>query len=171
MVNYLQQLLPDQAERILMQVGGVVGGLISFAFGDTGSLLWWLVIFVIVDYLTGTLGALRTGTWESKVAGFGVTKKVLYFGMVALAHGLDQTFEPFLRVEIIRNVVICAYVAGEFGSIVENLERCGCADVVPPVIRRMIAALNGRIDSTVERIAGKEDMPEGVKPFDASEVK
>ncbi len=153
MVGYLQQLMPDQAERILMQFGGICGGLISFAFGDTASLLWWLLIFVIVDYLTGTVGALRTGTWESKLAGIGVTKKVLYFGMVALAHGLDQTFQSFLHVEIIRNVVICAYVAGEFGSIVENLERCGCADVVPPVIRRMIAALNGRLDSAVERIA------------------
>lgn len=138
-----------------MMIGGVCGGLISFAFGDVGSLLWWLVIFVIVDYITGTLGALRTGTWESKVAGFGVTKKVLYFGVVALAHGLDQTFANLLRVEIIRDIVICAYVAGEFGSIVENLERCGCADVVPPVVRRMIAALNQRVDSAAQRVAGE----------------
>lgn len=150
----LQQFLPDQAERVLMTIGGVTGGLISFAFGDVGSLLWWLVIFVVVDYITGTLGALRTGTWESRIAGFGVTKKVLYFGIVALAHGLDQAFHPLLRVEIIRDIVICAYTAGEFGSIVENLERCGCADVVPPVIRRMIAALNQRVETTAQKVAG-----------------
>lgn len=152
----LQQFLPDQAERVLMTIGGVCGGLFSFAFGGSASLLWWLLIFVIVDYATGTFGALRTGTWASKAAGIGVTKKVLYFGMVALAHGLDQTFQPLLHVEIIRDVVICAYVAGEFGSIVENLERCGCADVVPPVIRRMIAALNTRVENEVEKIAGEE---------------
>lgn len=150
----LQQFLPDQAERVLMTIGGVAGGLISFAFGDVGSLLWWLVIFVVVDYITGTIGALRTGTWESRIAGFGVTKKVLYFGIVALAHGLDQVFHPLLRVEIIRDIVICAYTAGEFGSIVENLERCGCADVVPPVIRRMIAALNQRVETTAQKVAG-----------------
>ena len=146
------QLLPDQAERILMQIGGVCGGLISFAFGDVSSLLWWLVIFVVVDYATGTLGALRTGTWESKKCGFGVCKKVLYFGMVALAHGLDQAFHPLLHVDVIQNIVICAYVAGEFGSIVENLERCGCSDVVPPVIRRMILALNSNIEERVDRV-------------------
>ena len=150
------QLLPDQAERVLMTAGGVAGGLISFAFGDVGSLLWWLVIFVIIDYVTGTVGALRTGTWESRLAGFGVTKKVLYFGIVAMAHGLDQTFAPLLRVEIIRDIVVCAYVAGEFGSIVENLERCGYADVVPPVIRRMIAALNDRVESSVDKLEGKD---------------
>ena len=152
----LQQLLPDQAERVLMTIGGVFGGLFSFAFGGSASLLWWLLIFVIVDYLTGTVGALRTGTWASKIAGFGVTKKVLYFGMVALAHGLDQTFQPLLRVEIMRDIVVCAYVAGEFGSIVENLERCGCADVVPPVIRRMLAALNGKLNKTIDGLEDKE---------------
>lgn len=151
----LHSLLPDQAERALMMIGGVCGGLISFAFGDASSLLWWLVIFVIVDYVTGTVGALRTGEWESRVAGFGVTKKVLYFGIVALAHGLDQTFAPLLRVEILRDIVICAYAAGEFGSIIENLERCGCADVVPPVIRRMIAALNQRVETTAAKVAGE----------------
>lgn len=153
----LQQFLPDQAERVLMTIGGVCGGLFSFAFGGSASLLWWLLIFVIVDYVTGTFGALRTGTWASKIAGFGVTKKVLYFGMVALAHGLDQVFQPLLHVEIMRDIVICAYVAGEFGSIVENLEQCGCADVVPPVIRRMIAALNKKMETTVDKIGGEND--------------
>ena len=152
----INQFLPDQAERVLMMIGGVFGGFFSFAFGGSSSLLWWLLIFVIVDYMTGTVGALRTGTWASKTAGFGVTKKVLYFGIVALAHGLDQTFQPLLRVEIMRDIVICAYVAGEFGSIVENLERCGCADVVPPVIRHMIAALNKRVENTAKKVASEE---------------
>mgnify|MGYP004502416975 CR=1 FL=1 len=149
-------LLPDQLERPLMALGGVLGGLISFAFGDVGSLLWWLVIFSGVDWVTGNVGALRTGTWQSKVCGFGIAKKVLYFGVVALGHGLDQVFHPFLRIDIIQNIVICAYVAGEFGSIVENLGRCGLSSAVPPVIRRMILALNTNIEGAVDRVAGKE---------------
>lgn len=153
----LHQLLPAQAERVLMQIGGICGGLFSFAFGgETSVLLWWLLIFVVIDSLTGNFGALRTGTWRSKTFGMGVTKKVLYFGMVALAHGLDKTFAPILHFEIMQNVVICAYTAGEFGSIIENLERCGLGGIVPPVIRRMVAALNERVDTTVDKISGKE---------------
>ena len=157
MFQHLQQLIPDAGERLLMIFGGSVGGVVSFAFGgDKAVLLCWLFIFVFIDSITGNIGALRTGTWRSKTFGLGVTKKVLYFGMVALSHGLDKTFEPILHFEIMQNVVICAYTAGEFGSIIENLERCGLGSIVPPVIRRMVAALNERVDTTVDKISGKE---------------
>lgn len=32
----------------MMAAGGVLGGALSFAFGDVGPLLWWLVIKAII---------------------------------------------------------------------------------------------------------------------------
>ena len=81
---------------------------------------------------------------------------MLYFSIVALAHGLDQVFSPIIHVEILQTITICAYCAGEFGSIIENFERMGLSDVVPPVIRRTIKALNTRLDKEAEKIEGKE---------------
>lgn len=149
-------LLPQGTERILMAFGGVIGGAFSFAFGDIGVLFLWLTAFVVIDFITGTLGALKTGTWESKTCGLGVVKKMLYFSIVALAHGLDQVFFPIIHVEILQTITICAYCAGEFGSIIENFERMGLSDVVPPVIRRTIKALNTRLDKEAEKLEGKE---------------
>lgn len=144
--------LPHGAERAAMLIGGALGGAMSFAFGDVGPFLVWLGIFVLADLFTGTAGALRTGTWESRRFGAGITKKVVYFSIVALAHGLDKVFQPIVQVEVMEYAVICAYAAGEFGSILENLERCGLGDAVPPSIRKLIKALNDRVDKTIDRI-------------------
>ena len=147
--------LPD-AERWFMVFGGIVCSAYSFMFGDVGVLLWWLMIFVLFDMATGLYGAWRTGTIESKRISQGIVKKVVYFLVVALAHGIDQVFLPIIHVEIVESVVLGAYVAGEFVSIIENLERCGLGDAVPPTVRRALKALNGSIEHKLEKIEGKE---------------
>ena len=127
----LTTILPQGAERSLMILGGTVGGFLSFAFGDIGP-----------------------GTWTSTQCGIGVIKKVLYFCMVALAHGLDVVFSSLIHVEILQSIVICAYAAGEVGSILENIEACGFGSVVPSGIRRLIKALNERVENAVDDFEG-----------------
>lgn len=119
------------------------------------ALLLWLVIFVILDFLTGTWAAISTGTWSSKRNMLGVLKKVLVFGIVALAHGLDVAFQELLPFKIIESITICAYLAGEFGSIIENFDKMGLR-IVPPVVRKLIEALNARLDRTVEKVSEEE---------------
>lgn len=148
----LAAVLPQGFERAMMIVGGSMGGVFSFLYGDAGPLLIWLVVFVILDFLTGTLAAILTGTWTSKRNMVGVLKKVLAFCIVALAHGLDVAFSELLPFQIIESITICAYAAGEFGSIIENLDKMGLR-VVPPVVRKLIDALNAKLDRTVDKVA------------------
>ena len=137
-----------------MIVGGSLGGIFTFLYGeDAGPLLLWLVIFVILDFATGTWAAISTGTWTSRRNMLGVLKKVLVFGVVALAHGLDVAFCELLPFKIIESITICAYAAGEFGSIIENLDKMGLR-VVPPVVRKLIDALNAKLERTVDKIEG-----------------
>lgn len=150
----LTTILPQGAERSLMILGGTVGGFLSFAFGDIGPLFMWLIIFVCIDFLTGTLASIVRGTWTSKQSGIGVIKKVLYFCIVALAHGLDVVFSSLIHVEILQSIVICAYAAGEVGSILENIEACGFGSVIPSGIRRLIKALNERVENAVDDFEG-----------------
>lgn len=154
--NMLSTILPSGSERQLMALGGVLGGILSFAFGDIGILLWWLLIMAGLDLLTGTVGAMRLGEWKTHDFFVGITKKVLMFVMVALAHGVDQTLEHLFHYQIFQSVVICAYALCEFASIVENFEACGLGGVVPPVIKRALAAFNDRLDDTVDRISEKD---------------
>ena len=148
----LVAILPTGFERTLMVLGGSMGGVFSFLYGDAGPLLIWLVVFVILDFLTGTLAAVLTGTWTSKRNALGVLKKMLAFCIVALAHGLDVSFCELLPFQIIKSITICAYMAGEFGSIIENLDKMGLR-VVPPVVRKLIDALNAKLDKTVDKVA------------------
>lgn len=145
-------VLPTGFERVMMLLGGSMGGVFTFLYGDAGPLLIWLVVFVILDFLTGTLAAILTGTWTSKRNMIGVLKKVLAFCIVALAHGLDVAFSELLPFQIIESITICAYAAGEFGSIIENLDKMGLR-VVPPVVRKLIDALNAKLDRTVDKVA------------------
>lgn len=150
----LAAILPSGFERAWMIVGGSLGGIFTFLYGeDAGQLLLWLVIFVILDFATGTWAAISTRTWTSRRNMLGVLKKVLVFGVVALAHGLDVAFCELLPFKIIESITICAYAAGEFGSIIENLDKMGLR-VVPPVVRKLIDALNAKLDRTVEKIEG-----------------
>ena len=148
----LAAVLPTGFERVMMVVGGSMGGIFTFLYGDAGPLLIWLVVFVILDFVTGTLAAILTGTWTSKRNALGVLKKMLAFCIVALAHGLDVAFSELLPFQIIESITICAYAAGEFGSIIENLDKMGLR-VVPPVVRKLIDALNAKLDRTVDKVA------------------
>lgn len=148
----LAAILPSGFERAWMIVGGSMGGIFTFLYGeDAGPLLLWLVIFVILDFATGTWAAIVNGKWTSKRNMLGVLKKILAFCIVALAHGLDVAFQELLPFKIIESITICAYMAGEFGSIIENFDKMGLR-IVPPVVRKLIEALNAKLDRTVEKV-------------------
>lgn len=141
-----------------MGAGGVLGAGLSFAFGDIGPLLIWLVIFTVADFILGTAVAILQGRWSSHKNFMGILKKVLMFALVALAHGLDEVFAPVIHFQIFQSITICAYAAGEFGSIIETLERGGMGGAVPPVLRRLVKALNERIDARAEEELAKRGL-------------
>lgn len=145
------ELLPQGAERVMVAAGGVLGAALSFAFGDVGPLLYWLLVFACFDFATGMYAAWATSTWSKKKVFIGILKKNVMFWIVALAHGLDVTLQPLLESwAIFQSITICAYSAGEFGSIIENLERSGLGGAVPPVLRRLVKTLDERIEAHAE---------------------
>ena len=143
-----------------MTAGGVLGGALSFAFGDVGPLLWWLVIFTTADFFLGTGVALLQGKWSSHKNYLGVLKKALMFAIVALAHGLDEVFAPVIHFQIFQSITICAYAAGEFGSIIETLERGGLGGAVPPVLRRLVRAADAGLEHAVDEQLKKAGIEE-----------
>ena len=149
MYDLIDLLLPQGLGRVLTYIGGVVGGVFSFAFGDVGPLLIWLMVFTISDFFLGTAVAIKLGEWSSHQNYMGVLKKVLMFGIVALAHGLDQVFDPLIHTQIFQSITIMAYCAGEFGSLIETLEHGGFGGVVPPVLRRLVKTVNQKMEDKV----------------------
>ena len=136
-------------------IGSLIGVAWGFAFDKTiAPLVWWLAIFVSIDFITGWAAAAKTGTFKSGVMRAGILRKIVIFVICGLSHGLDVLFEPVIGVSIFQSMVICMYGLGEFASILENLERAGYGQSIPPILRRLIGALNHRLEDTVEKIEG-----------------
>lgn len=147
MIALLHDFLPQGAERALVALGGVFGGALSFAFGDVMPLLIWMLIFVVADFASGLYAAWHTSSYQSKRLFIGVLKKSVMFWIVALAHGIDVTLQHLLDdLAIFQSITICAYAAGEFGSVIENLERAGLGGAIPPVLRRLVRSLDEKIE-------------------------
>nr|DAM67829.1 MAG TPA: holin [Caudoviricetes sp.] len=152
MATYFSSLGLD---RSIAAIGSLAGAVWGFAFTEAiWPLVWWLAIFVVIDFVTGWVAATKTGGFDSRILRDGVLRKVLIISVCGLSHGLDVLFEPVIGVSIFQTMVICMYGLGEFASILENLEKAGYGQSIPPILRRLIGALNHRLEDTVEKIEG-----------------
>lgn len=170
MLNSLSQLLPSGAEKALIAVGGSLGGALSFAFGNVGPLLVWLAIFIVADIATGWMAARARNEWRSSRLFMGILKKVVMLSIVALAHGLDVIFSPMIGISIFQSITICAYACGEFGSVIENLERAGLGGAVPPVLRRVISTLEDRVEAHADLELSRRGMVKKEEKEDKDET-
>lgn len=96
--------------------------------GGGDKLLKVLVIFMVLDYLTGIIAAIYTKTLNSETGFKGILKKLTILTVVALSHWAGVV----TGAEMIRTAVISFYIANEGISIIENAAKC---DV--PVVSRL----------------------------------
>lgn len=80
-----------------------------------------LVLFVMLDYITGIIAAWYERVLNSDIGARGIVKKFLLFVIVVLAYQLDQAIGH----EIFRSLAIWFYLANEAISVLENVGRCG----------------------------------------------
>ena len=66
-----------------------IGGWLGWFLGGFDGLLYALIIFVVVDYITGVMCAVVDKNLSSSVGFKGICRKVLIFAMVGIAHVLD----------------------------------------------------------------------------------
>lgn len=95
---------------------------IAFLFGEPDGLLICLVLFMVVDFVTGVVVAFQDKTLDSRVSFKGLRKKVVILFLIAVSHWLDVYV---LHAEILRNVVVSFYIANEGLSILENTGKLG----------------------------------------------
>lgn len=127
----------------LMTIIGVIGGFITELFGGWTTDLQTLLIFMIIDFVSGLLVAVLfknsnktdTGTLSSQAGFKGLCKKCFILLMVLVAHRLDVT----LGTEYIKTAVIIAFIVNELISIIENAGLMGIP--IPKVITDVIDVL------------------------------
>ena len=102
---------------------GEAGAIIGFFIGGADGLIKALIVFAIVDYITGVAAAAIEHKLNSEIGFKGITKKLLLFCIVGVAHVLDVYVLG--TGAVCRSAVVLFYIANEGLSIIENVARCG----------------------------------------------
>ncbi len=124
-----------------LQVGfAAVGGWLGWILGGYDEFLYALIVFVIIDYITGIMASIVEKNLSSEIGFKGIFKKVLIFTMIAIGHILDSRIIG--DGSTLRTAVIFFYLSNEGISIIENASRVGLP--IPEKLKDILAQLNGK---------------------------
>ncbi|HEM9162450.1 TPA: phage holin family protein [Streptococcus agalactiae] len=101
----------------------MIGGLIGSLFGELDGILYALLVFIIIDYLTGIFVAVVEKQLSSSIGFRGIFKKIAILFLVSLGHLIDTAI--IKQGGTIRTMVIFFYLSNEGLSILENTVRIG----------------------------------------------
>lgn len=137
-----------------------IGGVLGWFFGGLDGFMWAMIVFVLVDYITGVTAAAVKRELSSEIGAKGIAKKVFEFLLVCIANVLDR--QILKNGAALRTLVIFFYVANEGLSILENCTKIGLP--VPKFLKKLLKQLKDKGDGKDEEINidGKkeDDKPE-----------
>ena len=117
-----------------------IGGWLGWFLGGCDGLLYALIAFAVVDYLTGIMCAIVDKKLSSAVGFKGIFKKVLIFVLVGIANILDV--QVIGNGSVLRTAVIFFYISNEGISLLENASHLGLP--IPAPIRNVLQQLHNR---------------------------
>ncbi len=119
-----------------------LGGFLGWFLGGCDGFLYALLVFVVLDYVTGIMCAVLDKQLSSAVGFRGIFKKVLIFLMVGIAHILDE--QIIGTGSALRTAVIFFYLSNEGISFLENAARIGLP--IPEKIKTVLGQLHNRAE-------------------------
>ena len=126
--------------NMIQMVFAAIGGWLGYFLGGCDGLIIALVVFVVVDYLTGILCAIADKSLSSKVGFLGIAKKVVIFMLVGVANILDV--EVIGTGSVLRTAVIFFYLSNEGISMLENATHLGLP--VPTKLKDVLEQIHNR---------------------------
>jgi len=119
-----------------------IGGVMGWFLGGLDGLLYALLTFVVIDYITGVMCAIADRKLSSKIGFKGIFKKVLIFVMVAIGHILDTNLIG--TGSVLRTAVIFFYLSNEGISFLENAAHLGLP--IPSKLKAVLEQLHDRAE-------------------------
>lgn len=110
-------------DKILQTISGAICAVCGFLWGELDGLLYALVAFMAIDYVTGLVVAWIRKELSSEIGFKGIAKKVFILSLVAVGHILDV--HVLGGGAVCRSAVIGFYIANEGISILENAGNIG----------------------------------------------
>lgn len=124
----------------IQAIFAAVGGWLGYFLGGCDGLLYALVAFAVVDYITGVMCAIADKRLTSKVGFKGICRKVLMLLLVGIAHILDT--QVIGTGSVLRTAIIFFYISNEGVSLLENASRLGLP--IPQKMKDVLAQLHDR---------------------------
>ena len=112
-----------------------IGGWLGYFLGGCDGLLYALIAFAVIDYVTGVMCTVADKKLSSAVGFKGICRKVLIFLLVGIANVLDV--QVIGSGSVLRTAVIFFYISNEGVSLVENAAQLGLP--VPDKLKDVVA--------------------------------
>lgn len=120
----------------------MIGGWLGYFLGGSDGLLIALVMFVVMDYISGVMCAIADKTLSSAVGFKGICRKVLIFALVGIANILDV--QVIGTGSVLRTAIIFFYISNEGISLLENAGYLGLP--IPEKIKTVLEQLHDRAE-------------------------
>lgn len=120
-----------------------VGGWLGYFLGGCDGLIIALVLFVVIDYITGVMCAVVDRKLSSAVGFKGIFRKVLIFMLVGIANIIDV--QVIKSGSVLRSAVVFFYLSNEGLSLIENSVHLGLP--VPEKLKAVLKQLNDKEES------------------------
>ena len=127
--------------KVQMAVAAI-GGWLGYFLGGLDGLLIALIVFMVLDYITGLMCAIADKQLSSEVGFRGICKKVLVLMLVGVANIVDVHVVG--TGSALRGAVVCFYLSNEGLSLLENAAHLGLP--VPDKLKAILAQLHDRDD-------------------------
>jgi len=119
-----------------------IGGWLGYFLGGYDGLLYALIVFMVVDYITGVMCAITDKKLSSSVGFKGICRKVLILMLVGIANLLDV--QVIGTGAVLRTAVIFFYLSNEGVSLLENAAHLGLP--IPEKLKEILAQLHERAE-------------------------
>ncbi len=113
--------------------------------GGYDELLHAMVIFVVVDYITGVVRAAYEGKLNSQIGAWGIVRKVALFGVVAVANEIDMLLAMG---HILRTATIAFFLSNEGISLLGNIAALGVP--IPPKLLATLEDIKDGINNSAD---------------------
>ena len=131
-------------KSIIILLFGSLGSLLSFLLGGFDSVMKALLIFMVIDFLSGLILAIVfkkskktiNGRLSSQAGILGLTKKIFILFLVAVATQLDI----ILGTAFIRDGTVIGFISMEGISIIENSSLAGLP--IPKVLKNTLEIIS-----------------------------
>lgn len=132
-------------KEIIVVLSGGIGTVLSALFGGFDNIISTLLLFMLLDYVTGTACGFfgkstksNSGALNSQAGFKGIVKKGVMLLLVIIAVRIDA----LLTIDYARTGVCFSLITNELISILENIGLIIGADKMPKTFTKIIDLLN-----------------------------